>query len=67
MTSYPKNKDTLFSSTLKVEEKEVYSDFHLVAFSQSYGHIEVLPIWPFLGHLAIFKAFEPPLNKLKIQ
>ena len=35
-----KNKATLFS--LKVEEKEVLSDFHLVAFSQRYGHVEVL-------------------------
>ena len=42
-----KSKATLFSPTLKVEGNEVFLDFHLVAFSQRYGHDEVLPIFPY--------------------
>ena len=40
----------MFYPTLTVEEKKVWSDLHLVAFSKSYKHIEVLPIKPFLGY-----------------
>ena len=36
-----KNKGTLFSSTLKVEEKKVLSDFRLGAIWLRYGHFDV--------------------------
>ena len=46
--SNQKTKVTFISSTLKVEEKKVCSDFHLVALEKIYGHIEFLPVSPFL-------------------
>jgi hypothetical protein len=45
--SNQKTKVTFISSTLKVEEKKVCSDFHLVALEKIYGHIEFLPVSPF--------------------
>ena len=46
MTSNKKNKGTLLSSTLKVEEKKVFKfQVNLVR----YGDFNFLPFWPFLG------------------
>ena len=47
--SDPKNKGTLFSSTLKVEEKKVVLFFWFEVNLVRYGDFEFVPIWPFLG------------------
>ena len=49
MTSDPKNKGTLFSSTLKVEDKKVLLFFQFEVNLVSYCNFEFLPILPFLG------------------
>ena len=49
MTFYPKNKGTLFSSTLKVEEKKVVLFFWFDVNLVRYSDFEFVPIWPFLG------------------
>ena len=43
-TTNQKNKVTLFSSTLKVEEKKVSLFFGFVASGQRYGHFVILMI-----------------------
>ena len=49
MTSNQKNKGTLFSSTLKVEEKKVVLFFLFEVNLVRYGDFEFLQILPFLG------------------
>ena len=50
MMSDPKNKGTLFSSTLKVEDKKVLLFFQFEVNLVSYGDFEFLSIWPFLDY-----------------
>jgi hypothetical protein len=49
MKSLKKNKGTLFSSTLKFEEKKVVLFFLFEVHIERYGDFEFLPILPFLG------------------
>ena len=49
MTSDPKNKGTLFYSTLKVENKKVHLFFYLEVDLVRYGDFDILPVLPFLG------------------
>ena len=50
MTSNPKNKGTLFSSTLKVEDNEVFLFFGFEFDLVRYGIFEFLLFLPFLDY-----------------
>ena len=50
MMSNQKNKGTLFSSTFKVEDKQVHLFFYLDVNLVRYGDFVILPILSFLGY-----------------